>query len=156
GRGGNPGLAALRRMARLDGPPACHQLGFLLGPRINAGGRIGDAGLGARLLAGEDEGEAEAIAAELDRLNQERQAIEAAMLAEALAEAEAEIGSGDGPAALLTHRKSWHPGVVGLIAARLKERFRRPSFAIAFGVDGVGTGSARSVPGVDVGSAVRR
>ena len=93
----NRGLAALMDAARLGGPPTPYHLGFVLGPRINAGGRIGDAALGARLLAGDDPAEAERIALELDRLNQERQQIEATMLEEAFAEADAEIGSGEGP-----------------------------------------------------------
>src|SRR5690606_15990165 len=124
-RRGNRGLATLSDIARLNGPVMPYHLGFIIGPRINAGGRIGDAALGARLLAVDDPSESERIAMELDRLNQERQAIEAVMLEEAVAEAAAEIGSGEGPSILLTGNERWHPGVVGLIAARLKERFRR-------------------------------
>jgi single-stranded-DNA-specific exonuclease len=154
-RRGNPGLAALADVARLGGSAGPYHLGFILGPRINAGGRIGDAGLGARLLAADDAAECARIAADLDRLNQERQAIETVMLEEALAEADAEIGAGEGPAVLVTGSTRWHPGVVGLIAARLKERFHRPAIAIAFLPNGVGTGSGRSVPGVDLGHAVR-
>jgi single-stranded-DNA-specific exonuclease len=127
----------------------------MIGPRINAGGRIGDAGLGARLLASDDPLECERIAAELERLNQERQAIETAMLEEAMAEAEAEIGESTGPAVLVTGSDRWHAGVVGLIAARLKERFQRPAIAIAFQANGSGTGSGRSIAGVDLGRAVR-
>ncbi|HWT30559.1 MAG TPA: DHHA1 domain-containing protein, partial [Propylenella sp.] len=97
---------------------------------------------------------AERIAGMLDRLNEERQAIEAAAVAEACAEADAEIGSGDGPPVLLASREGWHPGVVGLVAARLKERFCRPAFAIAWN-GSTGTGSGRSIPGVDIGAAVR-
>jgi single-stranded-DNA-specific exonuclease len=154
-RRGNRGLAALADIARLGGSPSPHHLGFVLGPRINAGGRIGDAALGARLLASDDPAECERIAAELDRLNRERQAIEAAMLDEACAEAEAEIGAGDGPAVLVTASRRWHPGVVGLIASRLKDRFQRPAIAIAFQPNGLGSGSGRSVAGVDLGHAVR-
>src|SRR5579871_3588644 len=154
-RRGNRGLAALADVARLGGAPAPYHLGFVLGPRINAGGRIGDAALGARLLAGDDPAECERIAAELDRLNQERQAIEAVMLAEACAEAEAEIGSGEGPAVLVTASRRWHPGVVGLIASRLKDRFHRPAVAIAFQPNGLGSGSGRSIAGVDLGHAIR-
>jgi single-stranded-DNA-specific exonuclease len=142
-------------VARLDGPPRPYHLGFLLGPRINAGGRIGDAGLGARLLLADDEGEARQIAETLDRLNRERQTIESAMLEEALVEAEAALGASEQGAAIVTASSTWHPGVVGLIAARLKERFGRPAFAIAFDRDGVGTGSGRSIPGVDLGRAIR-
>ena len=151
----NRGIAALAEEARLHGSTGTYQLGFMIGPRINAGGRIGDAGLGARLLASDDPAECERIAAELERLNQERQAIETAMLEEAMAEAEAEIGDGTGPAVLVTGNERWHAGVVGLIAARLKERFQRPAIAIAFQANGSGTGSGRSIAGVDLGRAVR-
>ena len=153
--GGVGGLGALSRVARQDGPTQAWHLGFLLGPRINAGGRIGDAALGARLLTTADAAEAEAIAATLDRLNGERQAIERVMLEDAMAQADAEVGSGEGPPVLVVSGEEWHPGVVGLLASRLKERFDRPAFAIAMGADGVGTGSGRSVPGVDLGRAVR-
>ena len=151
----NPGLAALANVVRLSGPMAPHHLGFLLGPRINAGGRIGDAGLGARLLVTDDPLEAERIATTLDRLNAERQALETAALEAADAEAAAEIGSGPGPAVLVTEGHDWHPGIVGLIASRLKDRYRRPAFAIAIGAAGTGTGSGRSIAGVDLGRAVR-
>ena len=154
-RRGNRGLAALSDVARLGGSPSSHHLGFALGPRINAGGRIGDAALGARLLASDEPAECERIAGELDRLNQERQAIEAAMLAEACAEAEAEVGAGDGPAVIVTASRRWHPGVVGLIASRLKDRFHRPAIAIAFQPNGLGSGSGRSIAGVDLGHAIR-
>ena len=151
----NPGLVALGDIARLSGVVGPYHLGFMIGPRINAGGRIGDAGLGARLLASDDSAECGRIAAELDRLNQERQAIETVMLEEAAAEADAEIGEGEGPAILINGSERWHAGVVGLIAARLKERFRRPAIAIAFLPNGSGTGSGRSIAGVDLGRAVR-
>ncbi len=154
-RNGNAGIAALRRVARLNGGMTVQDLGFVIGPRINAGGRIGDAALGVRLLQSDDPVETERIVAQLDRLNQERQAIEGKALAEAVAEAEAIVGGGEGPAVLITRSAEWHPGVVGLIAARLKERFRRPAFAIALGPDGQGTGSGRSIPGIDLGHAVR-
>jgi single-stranded-DNA-specific exonuclease len=150
----NRGIAALADVSRLGGPIAPHHLGFLLGPRINAGGRIGDAALGARLLTSDDPAECERIAAELDRLNQERQAMEAAMVEEAVAEAEAEIGAGEGPAVIVTASARWHPGVVGLIASRLKDRFQRPAIAIAFRNE-TGTGSGRSIAGVDLGHAIR-
>ena len=151
----NRGIAALADVARLGGPVAPWHLGFLIGPRINAGGRIGDAALGARLLTSLDAGECGAIAAELDRLNAERQAMEAEWVAEAIAEADAEIGTGEGPAVIVTASPRWHPGVVGLIAARLKERFQRPAIAIAFFPNGTGTGSGRSIAGVDLGHAIR-
>src|SRR5690606_19842713 len=152
--GGNVGLSSLAIAARVSGPVNAYHLGFLLGPRINAGGRIGDAGLGARLLAGDDEYEALAIAQRLDELNAERQRIEVAAVEQAVAAAEYEIGEGPGPAVLVTASSEWHQGIVGLVAARLKERFNRPAFAIALGPDGGGTGSGRSVPRVDLGAAV--
>jgi single-stranded-DNA-specific exonuclease len=142
-RMGNAGLAALARASRIGEPLASFHLGFVLGPRINAGGRIGDAALGSRLLATDDPVEAQEIAATLDRLNGERQAMEQEMLAEARAETDAELAGG-GPAVL-----------VGLIAARLKEHARRPAFAISFNPNGTGTGSGRSIPGFDLGRMVR-
>jgi single-stranded-DNA-specific exonuclease len=152
----NIGLTALMDVARLDGPPEPWHLGFLLAPRINAGGRIGRADLGARLLLEDDPVEAGRIAAELDRLNRERQAIEVAMLAEAEAEAMAALGLEEKGAVVITAAPNWHPGVVGLLAARLKERFGRPAFAIALEPGGQGTGSGRSIAGVDLGRVVRR
>lgn len=153
-RRGNAGLAALTAVARVNGPLSPYHLGFLVGPRINAGGRIGDAGLGARLLATDDPVEAERIAAELDRLNKERQVMEAAMVEEADAQVVATHGSDPGPIVVVSS-PDWHPGVVGLIASRLKERWRRPAVAIAFDRGDLGTGSGRSVAGVDLGLAVR-
>ncbi|MFK8251601.1 single-stranded-DNA-specific exonuclease RecJ [Ancylobacter terrae] len=149
-----PGLTALMDVARLSGPPKAWHLGFLLGPRINAGGRIGNATLGARLLLTRDPVEAGAIAAELDRLNTERRAVEQAILAEAEAEAEAAMGRTGEGAIVIASGQGWHPGVVGLVAARLKEKFGRPALAIAFTGE-IGTGSARSIPGVDIGKVVR-
>jgi single-stranded-DNA-specific exonuclease len=96
------------------------------------------------------------IADRLEELNRERQAIEAEMLAEADAEAAIEMQSGEGPAVIVTARHGWHPGVVGLLASRLKERYRRPAFAISFNENGKGTGSGRSVPGLDIGRLVRK
>ncbi|MBB3416155.1 single-stranded-DNA-specific exonuclease [Rhizobium sp. BK284] len=152
---GNLGLAALFRKAGLNGPVTPYHFGFLIGPRINAGGRIGDAALGARLLTLADGSEADTIAAKLDELNRERQAMEAAMLQEAEAEALAEYGNGDGASVIVTARENWHPGIVGLIASRLKDKFRRPAFAIAFDPMGKGTGSGRSINGFDMGRMVR-
>ena len=146
-----PGLVALSDVARLDGPPNAFHLGFLLGPRINAGGRVGRADLGARCLSTCDATEAVRLAAQLDDLNRDRRAIEAAVREEALAQVEARGDSalswaaGDG----------WHPGVVGIVAARIKEATDLPSVVI--GIDGgIGKGSARSVPGVDLGRAIQR
>ncbi len=154
------GLTALMDAARLSGPPEAWHLGFLLGPRINAGGRIGRADLGARLLLEDDPSEAARIAAELDRLNRERQQIELATLAQAEAEAMAALGLEEKGAVVVTAGEGWHPGVVGLVAARLKERYGRPAFAIALEPGGsgagLGTGSGRSIAGVDLGQAVRR
>lgn len=152
---GNVGLSALARVARIGEPLAAFHLSFILGPRINAGGRIGDAALGSRLLATDDPVEAQQIAETLDRLNQERQGLEQAMLAEARAEADMELASGHGPAIVVTASDSWHQGVVGLLAARLKEHARRPAFAIAFNANGVGSGSGRSIAGFDLGRMVR-
>jgi single-stranded-DNA-specific exonuclease len=149
------GLTALMDVARLGGPPEPWHLGFLLGPRINAGGRIGRAGLGVELLLTDDPIEAARIAAELDRLNRERQAIELATLAQAEAEAMAALGVEEKGAIVVTAAEGWHPGVVGLVAARLKEKFGRPAFAIALEPGGIGTGSGRSIAGVDLGRAVR-
>jgi single-stranded-DNA-specific exonuclease len=149
------GLTALMDIARLTGPPEPWHLGFLLGPRINAGGRIGRADLGAQLLLCADPPEAAALAAQLDNLNRERQAIEVAAVEEAQAEAMASLGIEEKGAVVVTASPRWHPGVVGLVAARLKERFGRPAFAIALGPGEIGTGSGRSIAGVDLGRAVR-
>jgi single-stranded-DNA-specific exonuclease len=151
-----PGHVSLMDVARLSGPPEAWHLGFLLGPRINAGGRIGRADLGVRLLMESDPIEAARIAAELDRLNRERQVIEQETLAQAEAEAMAALGAEEKGAVVITAAEGWHPGVVGLVAARLKEKFARPAFAIALEPGGVGTGSGRSIVGVDIGRAVRR
>src|SRR6202140_3521084 len=161
------GLIALRRreraghvslmdVARLSSPPEAWHLGFLLGPRINAGGRIGRADLGVQLLLEEDPIEAAKIAAELDRLNRERQSIEQDTLAQAEAETTAALGVEEKGAVVVTAAEGWHPGIVGLVAARLKEKFGRPAFAIALEPGGMGTGSGRSITGVDIGRAVRR
>ncbi|MBI2715744.1 MAG: single-stranded-DNA-specific exonuclease RecJ [Rhizobiales bacterium] len=152
----NVGMTALMDAARLSGPPEAWHLGFLLGPRINAGGRIGRADLGVRLLMEEDPTEAARIAAELDRLNRERQQIELATVAQAEAEAMAALGLEEKGAVVVTAAEGWHPGVVGLVAARLKERYGRPAFAIALEPGGIGTGSGRSIAGVDLGRAVRQ
>ena len=151
----NAGLAALLRVAGIGGPVTPYHFGFLVGPRINAGGRIGDAALGSRLLTLDDVSEADQIAVKLDELNRERQAMEQVMLAEAEAEALAEYGDGQAASVIVTARDNWHPGIVGLLAARLKEKFKRPAFAIAFDPNGKGTGSGRSINGFDIGRMVR-
>ncbi|RWD44794.1 single-stranded-DNA-specific exonuclease RecJ [Mesorhizobium sp.] len=151
----NEGLAALARVSRIGEPVNTFHLAYLIGPRINAGGRIGDAALGSRLLATDDPVEARTIAETLDRLNQERQQMELEMLAVARVEADAELAGGNGPAIVVTASSNWHPGIVGLLASRLKDHARRPAFAIAFNANGVGTGSGRSVSGFDLGRLVR-
>jgi single-stranded-DNA-specific exonuclease len=149
-----PGLTALIDCARLNEPPRPYHLGFLLGPRINAGGRIGDASLGAKLLLCGDPDEAARIAAELDRLNGERRLIEKTTLEAAERQAlEAQAIEGE-RSIIVAGSEGWHPGIVGLVAARLRERFDRPAFAIAFAGE-TGMGSGRSIPGVDLGRAVR-
>lgn len=151
-RGPRPGLAALCEVAGLTGPPGVHALGFVLGPRINAGGRIGAADLGARLLATEDADEAAALAGRLHRLNAERREIEAGVLAQAQAQA---MTRGTDGALVWAAGDGWHPGVVGIVAARLKEAFGRP--AVVIGLEGAaGKASGRSVSGVDLGAAVAR
>lgn len=152
---GNSGLAALFRKAGLAGPVTPYHFGFLIGPRINAGGRIGDAALGSRLLTLDDPPAADVIAARLDDLNRERQAMEAIMLEQAEAEVLAEYGNGENASVIVTANENWHAGIVGLIAARIKEKFKRPAFAIAFDPSGRGTGSGRSIPGFDMGKMVR-
>ena len=149
-----PGLAVLFDIAGADGPPRPYHLGFVIGPRINAGGRIGDAALGARLLTATDDIEARAIAVELDRLNRLRQLIEIEALAEAEAEALLSLGLEERGAAVVVAGATWPPGVVGLLAARLKERFERPAFALSL-AGGQATGSGRSIVGVDLGRVVR-
>ena len=152
---GNTGLKALADAAALAVAPTPYHLGFVLGPRINAGGRIGDAGLGARLLATGDEMEAARIAVLLDKLNRERKAIETHMLEEAVARAEQLIEADPDVPLLLIGADGWHKGVVGLVASRLTDRFHRPSCVIAWNETGEGTGSLRSIAGVDIGTAVR-
>lgn len=151
----NQGLAALMAIVGIDGPLTPYHLGFLIGPRINAGGRIGDAALGSRLLTLQDPAQAQEIAQQLDQLNKERQAMEAKMLEQAEAEVMAEMASGEGPSIIISANENWHPGIVGLVAARLKEREHRPAFAIAFDPNGKGSGSGRSIPGFDIGKLVR-
>ena len=146
----NVGLVALAEAARLVKPPTCRDLGFALGPRINAGGRVGKSDLGVRLLTSIDPEEARTIAVELDRLNEERRAIEMLVTEQAGAAAEAQA---DAPLILVAGR-GWHPGVIGIVASRLKERFGRPAIVIAEEEDGTGKGSGRSISGVDLGAAV--
>lgn len=146
----NIGVAMLAQASRLTRAPLCHDLGFALGPRINAGGRVGKSDLGVRLLTTQDEEEARVLAAELDALNEERRAIEAAVQAEAEAMAETQ---GSAPLVLVAG-EGWHPGVIGIVAGRLKEKLGRPAIVIALDEEGTGKGSGRSISGVDLGAAV--
>ena len=145
----NVGLAALAEAARLTRAPLCHDLGFALGPRINAGGRVGKSDLGVRLLTTDDPDEARGIAVELDLLNEERRAIES----EVQAEAEATCRGG-ADSVHIAAGQGWHPGVIGIVAGRLKETLNRPAIVIAIDETGIGKGSGRSVPGVDLGAAI--
>lgn len=147
-----PGLAALGDVAGLTGPPSVYSLGFAFGPRINAGGRVGAADLGAKLLATEDPAEAEALAKRLEALNLARRDIEAGVLVAAMAQCETRDTGGP---LVWAAGEGWHPGVVGIVAARLKEAFHRP--AVVIGLNGAqGQGSGRSISGVDLGAAVAR
>jgi len=146
----NLGLSALAEAARLVTPPSCRDLGFALGPRINAGGRVGKSDLGVRLLTCTDPEEARAIAAELDRLNEERRAIEMTVCEQA----EEQAAKLNGAAVITVMAAGWHQGVIGIVAGRLKERFGRPAIVIAECEDGTGKGSGRSISGVDLGAAV--
>lgn len=146
----NLGLVALTEAARLVKSPTARDLGFALGPRINAGGRVGKSDLGVRLLTATDPEEARIIAAELDRLNEERRAIEMVVTEQA---GEAAAAQSD-QQIIVVSGKGWHPGVIGIVASRLKERFGRPAIVIAEEEDGTGKGSGRSISGVDLGAAV--
>jgi single-stranded-DNA-specific exonuclease len=146
----NVGLAALAEAARLVKPPSCRDLGFALGPRINAGGRVGKSDLGVRLLTSTDPEEARTIAAELDRLNEERRAIEMLVCEQAEAQAREQA---DAPV-ITVMSGGWHQGVIGIVAGRIKERFGRPAIVIAECEDGTGKGSGRSISGVDLGAAI--
>ncbi len=148
--GRNIGLNALIAASRLKRAPVCADLGFALGPRINAGGRVGKSDLGVRLLTTDDPAEAEAIAHELNLLNEERRAIEAGVQREAEAMAATQANR----AVIVVAGEGWHPGVIGIVAGRLKETFGRPAIVIALDDAGVGKGSGRSVAGVDLGAAV--
>jgi len=146
----NVGLSALAEAARLVKPPTCRDLGFALGPRINAGGRVGKSDLGVRLLTATDPEEARTIAAELDRLNEERRAIEMLVTDQAILQA----SRLDGHPVLTVMSPGWHQGVIGIVAGRIKEMFGRPAIVIAETDDGTGKGSGRSIGGVDLGAAV--
>jgi single-stranded-DNA-specific exonuclease len=149
-RRGNIGLNALFAASRLERAPQAADLGFALGPRINAGGRVGRSDLGVRLLTTCDPEEAASLARELDRLNEERRAIEAAVQEQA----EALLSSQTGRAVALVSSDGWHPGVIGIVAGRIKEKTGLPSIVIALDEAGIGKGSGRSIGGVDLGAAV--
>ena len=151
-RRGNVGMSALIDASRLSRPPTCSDLGFALGPRVNAGGRVGESTLGVRLLTTEDPDEAGMIAAQLSRLNEERRAIEAAVQEAA----EAQINAQHNRAVLLLAGRGWHPGVIGIVTGRIKVKTGKPSLVIALDADesGHGKGSGRSIPGVDLGAAI--
>jgi single-stranded-DNA-specific exonuclease len=147
----NVGMAALIDASRLTRPPACSDCGFALGPRINAGGRVGEAGLGVRLLTTEDPDEARAIAEQLSRLNEERRAIEAAVQEAA----EEQLPAQHNRSVIVLAGRGWHPGVIGIVAGRIKEKTGKPTVVIAIDADsGVGKGSGRSISGVDLGAAI--
>ncbi|RRQ51347.1 single-stranded-DNA-specific exonuclease RecJ [Sphingorhabdus wooponensis] len=146
----NIGLSALIQASRLTRAPICSDLGFALGPRINAGGRVGKSDLGVRLLITEDPIEAQDIAMELDRLNEERRAIESVVQEEA----EAMLAGQHNRAVALLSGEGWHPGVIGIVAGRIKEKTGKPSIVIAVDENGVGKGSGRSIAGVDLGAAI--
>lgn len=154
-RRNNPGIAALADVAGLDERPGAYHAGFVLGPRVNAGGRVGESGLGARLLSIDDPTEIAEIATRLDRHNKERREIESAVLDRAMALAEAQDAGADaaGEPVILVAERGWHPGVIGIVASRLRERFNRPACVLA--IEGeVAKGSGRSIPGAALGSAV--
>lgn len=153
GRRQNPGLAALMEVAGVNERLSAYHLGFLLGPRVNAGGRVGEAPLGARLLATDDEAEAREIAATLDAYNRERQQIEAAVEAEALLQAFSQAEGGE-ETLVFAAGQGWHEGVIGIVAGRLREKFGLPAFVFSIAGDGTAKGSARSLPGVNAGAAV--
>ena len=146
----NVGMSALIEASRLARAPICSDLGFALGPRINAGGRVGKSDLGVRLLTTEDPHEARGIAAELNQLNEDRRAIEAVVQEEA----EAMLPAQNNRAVALLAGQGWHPGVIGIVAGRIKEKSGKPSIIIAVDENGVGKGSGRSIAGVDLGAAI--
>lgn len=150
-RRGNTGMAALIDASRLTRAPSCSDLGFALGPRINAGGRVGEATLGVRLLTTSDPDEARAIAAQLSQLNEERRGIEFAVQEAA----EAQLAAQHNRAVIVVSGRGWHPGVIGIVAGRIKEKTGKPALVIALDDDGSeGKGSGRSISGVDLGAAV--
>ncbi len=151
--GANAGLKALASVAGLNGAPGAGQYGFQLGPRVNAAGRLSDPTLGTRLLATEEPGEAMALAQRLDDLNAQRRGLESELVTAALAAIEADGGVQSDPV-IVVAGQDWHPGILGIVAARLKDRFHRPAIALGIGDDGIAKGSGRSVTGYDLGDAI--
>jgi len=147
----NPGLTALMDSAQVDQQPTAYHLSFIIGPRINAGGRVGQCDLGVRLLTTDDAGQANNFAQQLKEYNIERQAIEQLALREAMDQGEQQQHQ----QVIITSSSTWHPGVIGIIAGRLKDRFNRPSFVISFDAQGLGKGSARSINGLDIGALIQ-
>ncbi|MBP6985811.1 MAG: single-stranded-DNA-specific exonuclease RecJ [Alphaproteobacteria bacterium] len=145
----NVGLKVLSQVTKIDAKPSTYHLGYVLGPRINAGGRVGEAGLGSLLLRTENPMQAEEIAMRLNEYNQVRKEIEQDVLQAAFKQAETQISP-----VILTADRDWHPGVIGIVAGRLKEKYYRPSCVVSITEEGIGKGSARSIPGVDLGSIV--
>ncbi len=150
----NPGITALADVGRVSEAPGTYHAGFVLGPRVNAGGRVGESGLGTKLLSTDSAVEARQIAEKLDKYNEERRAIEATVLEEAFAQVEAQVGIGGSPdTVVIAAGEGWHAGVIGIVASRLKDKYRLPALVIAL-EEGEGKGSARSISGVDLGAAV--
>jgi len=152
---GNAGIRALADVAGIREEPGTYHAGFLIGPRVNAGGRVGRSGAGALILSSDDMDEAAALAGELHNYNAERQAIEHLVQEQAMQQVAARIGpGGEVPPVIVASGKGWHPGVIGIVAGRLKEYYQRPTLVIAIDDDGVGKGSGRSIYGVDLGAVV--
>lgn len=149
GRRENIGLKVLSDITGIDGHPTTYHLGFILGPRINAGGRVGEASLGSQLLRAENSTEAEVIARKLDEYNLLRKEIEQEVLKDSFQQAAQQFSP-----VILVSGENWHPGVIGIVAGRLKERFSRPSCVVSIDSNGIGKGSARSIPGLDLGSMI--
>ena len=146
-----PGIAALLDVAKLSEAPTAMHCGFALGPRINASGRIAESDMGVRLLLAEEPDEAAMLAQTLDDVNRQRQAVEASIMTEAMAQAEAQVAAGH--TVIVLAQEGWHPGVVGIVAGRVKEKFNRPALVAGI-VEGLAKGSGRSVPGLDLGAAI--
>lgn len=150
----NAGITALADVGRVSEAPGTYHAGFVLGPRVNAGGRVGESGLGTRLLSTDSAVEARQIAEKLDKYNEERRTIEVAVLEEAFTQVEAQVGLGGAPdTVVIAAGEGWHAGVIGIVASRLKDKYRLPALVIAL-ENGEGKGSARSISGVDLGAAV--